>query len=248
MRPHDPSEGDVASALRAASDMPVPPFAHLDRPAGPKARVLVLADVHADPDGEPGSWKCYERGLARLRRGLAEARRLDVDAVLVAGDLTRDAGAAAFDRVSNAFATFDGPVLCVPGNHDVPKAYRDAASVHAFRESHTPGVLPYARRVGVPETTADSGADRKATGAPPHVVGLDTASAVTDSAGGRVTDADLAWLDAAYDAACDAACDGSPRSRAVAANFADGYLDAFPLIDERVGSTGMSARPAADDR
>ncbi|WP_255494053.1 metallophosphoesterase [Halarchaeum sp. CBA1220] len=158
---------------------PGPVLARLARPAGPETTLAVLADVHADAARESGSWKCHEHALDRLRTALDDAGRLGADAVLVAGDLTRDGRPDSFDAVDAAFATFDGPVLCVPGNHDVPKTYRDAPSVHAFRERYTPGVLPYVRRVGSV-----------------HVVGLDTASAVEDGSHGRVTDDQLAWLDA----------------------------------------------------
>ncbi|GGL20974.1 hypothetical protein GCM10009037_00340 [Halarchaeum grantii] len=169
---------------------PGPVLARLARPAGPETTLAVLADVHADVAREPGSWKCHEHALDRLRTALDDAGRLGADAVLVAGrlgadavlvagDLTRDGRPDSFDAIDAAFATVDGPVLCVPGNHDVPKSYRDAPSVHAFRERYTPGVLPYVRRVGSV-----------------HVVGLDTASAVEDGSHGRVTDDQLAWLDA----------------------------------------------------
>lgn len=158
---------------------PGPVLARLARPAGPETTLAVLADVHADAAREPGSWKCHEHALDRLRTALDDASRLGADAVLVAGDLTRDGRPDSFDAVDAAFETVDGPVLCVPGNHDVPKTYRDAPSVHAFRERYTPGVLPYVRRVGAV-----------------HVVGLDTASAVEDGSHGRVTDDQLAWLDA----------------------------------------------------
>jgi len=147
-----------------------PVIAALDRPRGPDTSLLVLADVHADAAREPGSWKCHHVALDRLHTALAEADHRGDDAVLVAGDLTRDGGDDSFDAVASAFAAHDTPVYCVPGNHDVPKDYRDAPSVHAFRDRFTPGVLPYVRRVGGV-----------------HVVGLDSASAVTDGAGGRVT-------------------------------------------------------------
>ncbi|WP_435096623.1 metallophosphoesterase family protein [Halarchaeum sp. P4] len=158
---------------------PGPVLARFARPTGPETTLAVLADVHADATREAGAWKCYEHALDRLHTAVDDAGRHGADAVVVAGDLTRDGSDASFAAIDDAFEGFGGDVLCVPGNHDVPKEYRDAPSVHAFRERYTPGVLPYVRRVG-----------------DVHIIGLDTASAVADGSHGRVTDDQLAWLDA----------------------------------------------------
>ena len=287
----------------------------------------MLADVHVDAAAEPGSWKCYDRAEARLRTALADADRMSLDAVVVAGDLTRDGQADAFDAFDAVFEEFDRTPLCVPGNHDVPKDYRDAPAVDAFAERYTPGTLPYVDRVGAVD-----------------VVGLDSASAVTDGSDGGVADRQIEWLDAALlgvgeavvvlhhnlspqeahassmcleshpvvgnagplartlaahdvplvlsghahwptvgvvsgvrevvapavcsfpqaglllsvgprgttvsllpladreglEAAYRAARRGPPRSRRIAANFREGYLEGFPLVDERRGDTTES--------
>jgi 3',5'-cyclic-AMP phosphodiesterase len=48
----------------------------------------------------------------------------DYEAVLVSGDLVQE-DPAGYIRFRNLFAPLQKPVLCVPGNHDVPEAMRE---------------------------------------------------------------------------------------------------------------------------
>lgn len=133
-------------------------------------RLIQFTDPHLYGD-EAGAL----RGVATypaLLRAMEQARARDwpVDAILVTGDLVQDdpSGYARFRR------TFDGytePVLCLPGNHDVPDAMRRELAVRPF----------------VLGGTFDLGEWR--------IVLLD--STVSGSAGGRLSERSLAELDAA---------------------------------------------------
>lgn len=108
--------------------------------------------------------------LPALKRALACARMRDwpVDAMLVTGDIVQD-DAAGYAHFVRLFADFGVPVLCLPGNHDDPRAMRTALSEKPF----------------VLGGHYDIGAWR--------IVLLD--SCVAGSAGGRLSAAALAELD-----------------------------------------------------
>jgi Icc protein len=92
-------------------------------------RVLQITDTHlvGDPAGR-------QRGLVvldSLRAVLSQALREPTDLILLTGDIVHDdpRGYSVLREVFDA----DIPVLCVPGNHDVPQAMRDTLGVAPFR-------------------------------------------------------------------------------------------------------------------
>ena len=134
----------------------------------------------------------YHRSGERLRTALSDAERRSVDAVVSAGDLTKDGAPWEYDLLDEILAEIDTPFFSVPGNHDVPKAPveeyehgdgHETPPVERFERRYTPdGRLPFVRRVG--------GVD---------VVGLDTASMPDGSLrrthDGRVSDEQVEWLE-----------------------------------------------------
>jgi len=91
----------------------------------PAFRLLVLADLHYSPQGEPVGARQRALGCELARRAIEDARRRGgFDAVALTGDLLDDGtlpGAAdAIGQVRDEIAAaVDGaPVLVVPGNHD----------------------------------------------------------------------------------------------------------------------------------
>ncbi|MFB6068528.1 MAG: metallophosphoesterase [Halobacterium sp.] len=109
----------------------------------------MVADPHV-ADGADGTWKVYHRAAGRFQSALRRAERLESDAVVVPGDLTRDGRPAEFDRVDALFASADVPVVAVPGNHDVPKSTddHDTPAVGEFADSYAGGEFPVVRQVG----------------------------------------------------------------------------------------------------
>jgi Icc protein len=95
-------------------------------------RLLQLTDSHlfASPHGRLRGVET----LFSLQRVLAHAnaRKLNVDAVLCTGDIVNDEpdGYAHFARVLTAYGK---PVYCVPGNHDDPARLRAALSAPPFQ-------------------------------------------------------------------------------------------------------------------
>src|ERR1700741_5614155 len=63
--------------------------------------------------------------LPALKRALACARMRDwpVDALLVTGDIVQD-DPAGYPHFRRLFGALGLPVLCIPGNHDDPRAMR----------------------------------------------------------------------------------------------------------------------------
>jgi 3',5'-cyclic-AMP phosphodiesterase len=114
--------------------------------------------------------------LPALEAALAQARRRDwpPDAVLVTGDIVQD-DPAGYPHFRRLFAALGVPVLCIPGNHDEPEAMRHELAGAPFR-------------VG---GHVDLGRWR--------IVLLD--SCIPGAAGGRLSDAALAELDAALGSA-----------------------------------------------
>jgi len=92
-------------------------------------RVLQITDTHlvGDPAGR-------QRGLVvldSLRAVLSQALREPTDLILLTGDIVHD-DPQGYAMLREVFDT-DIPVLCVPGNHDVPQAMRDILGVAPFR-------------------------------------------------------------------------------------------------------------------
>jgi 3',5'-cyclic AMP phosphodiesterase CpdA len=154
-------------------------------------RIAVVADPHVSPRAE-GTPMVYHRSGERLRTALADAESRGVDAIVSAGDLTKDGAPWEYEFLDGILDGLETPFFSVPGNHDVPKApveeyqYGDdheTPPVERFEERYAPdGRFPFVERVG--------GVD---------VVGLNTASMADGSLmrthDGRVGEADVEWLD-----------------------------------------------------
>ncbi len=139
-------------------------------------RLLQLTDLHL-----------YGAGAGALRGVLtwpsleatlahALAHHSPWDAVLITGDLVQD-DPAGYERVRALFSVSDVPVYCLPGNHDEPEAMRAALAAPPFQVCGT----------------ALAGAWQ--------LVMLD--SYLHGMASGRLSDAELARLDAALAAEPD---------------------------------------------
>jgi len=100
-------------------------------------RLIQFSDMHlfGDPDERL-------RGIATLpalQAVLADARRRcrRSDAVLLTGDLVQD-DPGGYRWIRQIFGASDVPVLCLPGNHDLPEHMRAALSSAPFRiEGHS---------------------------------------------------------------------------------------------------------------
>jgi Icc-related predicted phosphoesterase len=168
-----------------ASGRPGPVLARFDRPRTPERTTLaVFADAHLTAEAS-GTWKVLHRTEERLRAAVADANRRDVDAVVVAGDLTKDGAPAEYNLADEVLAGLEAPFVAIPGNHDVPKPRwdpYDAPDREAFARRYASGHLPFVERVG--------GVD---------LVGLDSASNADGSLGdtheGEVGPDQRAWLD-----------------------------------------------------
>jgi len=115
------------------------------------------------------------RGVATypaLLRAIEHARTRDwpVDAMLVTGDLVQD-DPSGYARFRRTFGGFTEPVLCLPGNHDVPDAMRRELAAQPFVLGGTVDLEEW------------------------RIVLLD--STVPGSAGGHLSERSLAELDAA---------------------------------------------------
>jgi len=133
----------------------------------------------------------YHRSTDRLRAALADATDRGVDAVVSAGDLTKDGAPWEYERLDEVLSAFDVPFFSVPGNHDVPKASTDeyeygddheSPPLDRFERTYAPDSFPFVERVG--------GVD---------VVALNTAclpdGSLRRTHDGAVSGEDLAWLE-----------------------------------------------------
>jgi 3',5'-cyclic AMP phosphodiesterase CpdA len=167
-------------------------LARVSAPAVPDpVSFAVVADPHVSPRAE-GTAMVYHRSEARLRAALTDATRRGVDAVVSAGDLTKDGAHWEYDLLDEVLGDFDVPFLAVPGNHDVPKAPvetyeygddHDSPPVDRFADAYAPdGSYPFHERIGDVD-----------------LVGIDTASGVDGSLAethdGAVSRATVDWLD-----------------------------------------------------
>lgn len=82
--------------------------------------VLQLSDTHLSTiPGEPVFGRDADARLAAvLAAWTATGERADL--VLLTGDLADDGSAAGCERLADAVADLDAPVLAIPGNHDLP--------------------------------------------------------------------------------------------------------------------------------
>jgi DNA repair exonuclease SbcCD nuclease subunit len=153
--------------------------------------IAVVADPHVTPRAE-GTAMVYHRSGERLRTALADAEARGVDAIVSAGDLTKDGAPWEYEFLDGILADVETRFFSVPGNHDVPKAsteeyehgdVHETPPVKRFEKEYTPdGRLPFVERVG--------GID---------IVGLDTASmpdgSLAETHDGQVSPAQVQWLD-----------------------------------------------------
>ncbi|MFW5900183.1 MAG: metallophosphoesterase family protein [Halodesulfurarchaeum sp.] len=153
-------------------------------------RLAVVADPHVTARAE-GTPMVYHRSSERLRTALEDAERRGADAVISAGDLTKDGAPCEYEQLDEILAGSDLPFISVPGNHDVPKAstevyeYGDdheTPPVERFERTYAPQEYPFVERVG--------GVD---------VLGLNTASqpdkSLQQTHDGQVSRDDAAWLE-----------------------------------------------------
>ena len=162
-----------------------PVLARFARPTGRSTTFMVVADPHVTDTAE-GTWKMFHQTEDRFRTALANADRLDVDAVVATGDLTKDGTPAEFERVDALVADCGVPFIAVPGNHDVPKTFdnHDTPRTERFIETYSPGGLPSIVRIaGIDLVMLNSAAVPDGELAETHE--------------GKISPAQLEWLDTA---------------------------------------------------
>ncbi|SFR35889.1 metallophosphoesterase family protein [Halogeometricum limi] len=168
----DDSASETTYRTLTAGDAP---FARFERPrAASPTTVAVVSDPHVSVD-ERGSWKLYHRTQRRLREAVSDVEAQGADALVVAGDLSKDGERRNLRWVQSVLDSAGVPVLCIPGNHDVKER-----SVAHFERRFTDDGFPV-------HLSLDG----------PDVVGLNSAMAL-DADGEReaVVSADqLAWLE-----------------------------------------------------
>lgn len=160
-------------------------MARLDRPrTDDRTRLAVIADPHLSTE-ESGTSKLFEYTEAHVANAVADIADRDVDAMVCAGDITKDGEPWNFDRFDELVADLDVPFYSIPGNHDVPKEGYDHENLPMaeFAERYTPDGqgVPFHVRVG--------GID---------LIGLNTAGTeewLYDSHAGTVPQEQLDWLE-----------------------------------------------------
>ena len=157
-----------------------PVLARLTRPVGSATTLAVIADPHVTLRAE-GTWKVLHRAEERLRSAIANANRLDVDGIVLLGDIGDSEHPKSLERAEHITKKANSPVLAVPGNHDVSHQH-PVRALERFTERFTPGSVPYCRRIGSVD-----------------LVGLNSASNAegkpVDASGGAVSTDQLRWLD-----------------------------------------------------
>jgi len=114
-------------------------LARFDQPRGRGTTLAVVADPHLTPTAR-GTFKLFHRTKQRFQMAIADAHRLDVDGLVVAGDLTKDGGKQEHALTAELLGTAPNPTLSVPGNHDLT-AGGDGASA-AFGRQYAGGPYP----------------------------------------------------------------------------------------------------------
>jgi len=144
-------------------------------------RLAVISDPHLTRRHR-GTWKVLHETEDRLTRALSVARGADVDAICLPGDLTKDGTRRQFEGAFRTLADPPAPLVAVPGNHDVP--------LPAEWPDDGPGASLYPAEP-YPHVETVNGLT---------VIGLDTASAATDRAGGYLPPEQLDRLERALEA------------------------------------------------
>ena len=92
------------------------------RPSPQRLRIVQVSDCHVARDPRTAyRGQNADRNLASLMPAI---RRWQPDLLLLTGDVSEDASAAAYGRVSAQLSTAGAPVLALPGNHDDPEVMR----------------------------------------------------------------------------------------------------------------------------
>jgi 3',5'-cyclic AMP phosphodiesterase CpdA len=164
------------------SAVPGTVMARLARPRTERpTRLALIADPHVSTRAA-GTSKLFDRTVRHLRAAVEDIATRDADAVLSAGDLTKDGEPWNYEAVDAVLDALEAPFFSVPGNHDVPKADddHDPLPVADFAERYATGEFPFVERVG--------GVD---------LIGLNSAGSadrLADDHGGRIPEAHLDWL------------------------------------------------------
>ena len=124
-------------------------LAELPSPVSAGTRVAVLSDMHVTRN-DCGSWRLYHRTVDRLQTALSSASERNIDLIVVAGDLTRNGEDSEFSAVSAQLHTASAPVVCVPGNHDLPSPdnSRKQNAVSTFVNEYVGESFPFSCRFG----------------------------------------------------------------------------------------------------
>jgi len=127
-----------------------PVLGWFDEPRAPEqTTVALVADVHLSPDAH-GTWKLFHRTEQFLKTVVKDVRAGPADAVVFAGDLTKDGTQAAYDRFDDLVSPLSAPWCAVPGNHDVPKRRNDSPGLGAdsFAGRYAGGSFPWVLEAG----------------------------------------------------------------------------------------------------
>ncbi|MFC7071838.1 metallophosphoesterase family protein [Halovenus rubra] len=151
------------------------PLSRFARPRGSGTTIALVSDSHLTPTAR-GSMKVFHRTKQRFQMAIADAHRLDVDGVVVAGDITKDGRADEFRLADTLVETLPEPTVVLPGNHDVgPQRLLSDGAAFGRRYGHN----------GYPVTTAMGSAT---------VHGVDSTSPATNHDGGATAAPELAEL------------------------------------------------------
>ena len=94
----------------------------MSRPSPHLLRIVQVSDCHVPRDPQTAyRGQNADRNLSSL---LPAIRRWQPDLLLLTGDVSEDASAAAYGRVAALLSTAGAPVLALPGNHDDPALMR----------------------------------------------------------------------------------------------------------------------------
>jgi Icc protein len=110
--------------MNSARDGVEPDIRHLQLPPD-TLRVLQITDTHLY--AEPGSRLLGVNTLDSFRTVIEAFKETDwqTDMVLATGDLVHDASPRGYRDLANTLDHFEQPVLCLPGNHDLPDVMRE---------------------------------------------------------------------------------------------------------------------------
>ncbi len=94
----------------------------MSRPSPHLLRIVQVSDCHVPREPQTAyRGQNADRNLSSL---LPAIRRWQPDLLLLTGDVSEDASAAAYGRVAALLSTAGAPVLALPGNHDDPALMR----------------------------------------------------------------------------------------------------------------------------